>query len=239
MEGSTEALTQMADLAARWGVNANTVSRRIKFLGIKPIRKGNFRYLDSEQMELAESLQTHILAGKPMDDFPRPNGESIAMTRPAESSSQVTRLVPDNGMIEQIAAAFAVSQQQALPAPSPLKQAQDLKRAADEGLPLTQQEMAKVLGRSVGPDDHETSPRPGFVLRRIEHSTGKKNKEGKLQKPQVFWIVARDQSNGITALRSADEEMGGGMLGGFAARALLDVTAIDCSGSDLFDRMKL
>jgi len=234
MEGSTEAMTPMADLAARWGVNANTVSRRIKFLGIKPIRKGNFRYLDPEQMELAEQLQAHILAGKAIDDFPRPDGEATAMAR----SSQVTRLVPDDALLRQMSAAFAASQQQALPVPSPLKQAQDLKRAADEGLPLTQPEMSKVLGRSVGPDDHETSPRPGFILRRIEHSSGKTNKEGKPQKPQVFWIVVRNQGE-VTSIKPADQPMGGGMLGGFAARALLDVTAIDCSGSDLFDRMKL
>ena len=65
---STEALTPMAELAGRWGVTANTVSRRLAFLGIKPIRQGNYRFLDPEQLEQAEALHQHILSGKPQED---------------------------------------------------------------------------------------------------------------------------------------------------------------------------
>jgi hypothetical protein len=64
-----DSLTSMADLSGRWGVTPNTVSRRLAFLGIKPIRQGNFRFLTPEQLELAEALHRHISTGKPMDEF--------------------------------------------------------------------------------------------------------------------------------------------------------------------------
>ena len=62
-------LVPMTDLAGRWGVTPNTVSRRLSFLGIKPIRRGNFRFLTPEQLDLAEALHRHISIGKPMDEF--------------------------------------------------------------------------------------------------------------------------------------------------------------------------
>jgi hypothetical protein len=74
-------LTPMADLAARWGVTANTVSRRLAFLGIKPIRQGNFRFLPADQLEMAEALHQHISAGRPMADF----APSVRLTELIES----------------------------------------------------------------------------------------------------------------------------------------------------------
>jgi hypothetical protein len=62
-------LIPMADLAARWGITANTVSRRLSLLGIKPIRQGNFRFVTAEQLVLGDELQQHILSGKPMELF--------------------------------------------------------------------------------------------------------------------------------------------------------------------------
>jgi hypothetical protein len=59
----------MADLAARWGITANTVSRRLSFLGIKPIRQGNYRFITAEQLALGDELQQHVLSGKPMEWF--------------------------------------------------------------------------------------------------------------------------------------------------------------------------
>lgn len=66
-------LISMADLAGRWGITANTVSRRLSFLGIKPIRQGNYRFITAEQLALGDELQQHILSGKPMSTFQQPN----------------------------------------------------------------------------------------------------------------------------------------------------------------------
>lgn len=62
-------LTPMADLASRWGITANTVSRRLSLLGIKPIRQGNYRFITAEQLALGDELQQHVLSGKPMELF--------------------------------------------------------------------------------------------------------------------------------------------------------------------------
>lgn len=62
-------LHSMAGLADRWGITANTVSRRIAFLGIKPVRWGNFRYIKTGELALGDALQCHIVSGKPMKLF--------------------------------------------------------------------------------------------------------------------------------------------------------------------------
>ena len=54
---TTEAMVPMAGLAAEWAVNANTVSRRLKHLGIKPERQGNLRFITAEQKALGDQLQ--------------------------------------------------------------------------------------------------------------------------------------------------------------------------------------
>jgi predicted HicB family RNase H-like nuclease len=74
-------LIPMASLAPRWGITANTVSRRLAFLGIKPERQGNLRYITAEQLALGDALQRHIVRGKPMELFQAlsaPNCVSIA-----------------------------------------------------------------------------------------------------------------------------------------------------------------
>jgi hypothetical protein len=79
----TDTLFPMADLAARWGVTPNTVSRRLAFLQIKPIRQGNYRFLTVEQLELANALHSHVLSGQPMETFPhsQQEGEAMAIAR--------------------------------------------------------------------------------------------------------------------------------------------------------------
>lgn len=159
---TSEALTPMADLAGRWGITANTVSRRLSFLGIKPIRQGNYRFLDPEQLALAEQLQQHILSGKPMEDFPRPNSEGRLVTRQVEPSGLVAPQVTAADLATALATALT-------PPADPLRRARALAEAAELGVPLSSPELAEVLGMSPAtvsswPDGH--SPRPGFTLHR-------------------------------------------------------------------------
>ena len=70
----------------------------------------------------------------------------------------------------------------------PLAVPKALAEAADLGVPLTNAEMAAVLGRTGKEVDerwHNDSPRPGFVLKRDLH-------HGK-----VFWTVERTGLNGL------------------------------------------
>ena len=185
-----ETLTPMADLGPRWGVTANTVSRRIAFLGIKPTRQGNFRYLTAEQLNLAEELNAHILSGKPQESFPRPDQpEGGLVARRAPQVAQVTGLVAG----DQVAAFATALAQQLNPPVDPLRLARALAVAADLGVPRSNQELAAVTGFSAGTvsgwkDGH--SPRPGFSLRRQKAGAA------------VWWTVERATSSQARALPS-------------------------------------
>lgn len=167
----------MADLASRWGITANTVSRRLAFLGIKPIRQGNYRFITAEQLALGDELQQHILSGKPMESFPRadqPEGGLVA------------RRVPPPGLVapqvppEQLLAAIRAAMPQ--PTVEPLRVARALAEAAHLGVALSSAELAEVLGMSASTvsswgDGHQ--PRPGFTLQRQKVGAA------------VWWIVNR------------------------------------------------
>ena len=181
-----ETLTPMADLGPRWGVTANTVSRRIAFLGIKPTRQGNFRYLTAEQLNLAEELNAHILSGKPQESFPRPDQPEGGLV--ARRAPQVAGLVAGDQV-----AALAAALERLNPPVDPLRLARALAEAADLGVPLSNQELAAVTGFSAGTvsgwkDGH--SPRPGFNLRREKAGAA------------VWWTVERATSSQARALPS-------------------------------------
>ena len=88
-----------------------------------------------------------------------------------------------------------------------------LKEAAQLGVPLTNQEMANVLGRSeMKPNMHGTEPRPGFRLERQEHNG----------KP--FWTVL--DLSGSSQVIPMEKSKGFIPMGGepMAARQLINVT---------------
>lgn len=166
----------MAELATRWAVTSNTVSRRLAFLGIKPIRQGNFRFLTPEQLDLAEALHHHIQAGKPLESFPRPEGEASAIVRRKPPASPA----PDASAL--MAALAALSP--ASSPPDPLQRARRLAEAADLGVWLSNAELAALLGMAESTlrdksDDY--SPRPGFLLKRHKGQNG-----------SIWWKVARE-----------------------------------------------
>ena len=135
-----DTLTPMAELATRWGITANTVSRRLAFLGIKAERQGNLRYITVEQLAQGDALQDHIVSGKPMELFPRadqPDGGLV--TRRVSGSGLVT------GQVEQMAA-MAAAMAAAMPtAPAdPLRRAKALAEAADNALVLTTDELVAI-----------------------------------------------------------------------------------------------
>jgi hypothetical protein len=212
----------MADLATRWGVTPNTVSRRLGFLGIKPIRQGNFRFLTPEQLKLAEQLHQHILSGRPQESFPRQEqAEGGQVVRHVPQVPQVAGHVPAEAM-----AALAAALQPA----DPLRRARGLAEAADRGLVLTNDDMAALLGQGVSSwrDGHQAY---GYVFTR--------HKQG----AQVLWTVAR--SIGAAGASPAPALPAGGTSPttsrqvGFGAVLDVEWRAINTTGSRLFAQTRI
>jgi hypothetical protein len=181
----SETFTPMADLATRWGVTPNTVSRRLAFLCIKPERQGNYRFITAEQLQLADNLHSHILSGKPMEQFPRPDQpEGGLVARQVRGGGQVA------GQVEQVAA-LAAALVAAMPTPpaDPLQRARGLAEAADAALVLTTSDLAQLLGQGVGAwrDGHLAY---GYQFNR--HQQGR----------QVLWTVARALASGTSRATS-------------------------------------
>jgi hypothetical protein len=202
-----DTLTPMAELATRWGITANTVSRRLAFLGIKPERQGNLRYITAEQLAQGDALQGHIVSGKPMELFPRADQSEGGL---------VARRVSGNGLVagqvDQMAVlAAAVAAAMPTAPVDPLRRAKALAEAAELGVPLSSLELAEVLGMSPAtvsswPDGH--SPRPGFTLRREKAGAA------------VWWMVER-QGAPISNVRAI-----GGRTVGFGSCLTVEAVAL-------------
>jgi len=206
-----DTLTPMAELATRWGITANTVSRRLAFLGIKAERQGNLRYITAEQLAQGDALQDHIVSGKPMELFPRadqPDGGLVA------------RRVSGNGLVagqvDQMAAlAAAVAAAMPTAPVDPLRRAKALAEAAELGVALSSPELAEVLGMSPAtvsswPTGHQ--PRPGFKLLRCKQKPG----------GAVWWMVERDgDTSPISNVRAI-----GGRTVGFGSCLTVEAVAL-------------
>ena len=186
----TEALFPMAELATRWGVTPNTVSRRLAFLRIKPVRQGNFRFLTAEEVDLGDALQEHIIKGKPMEAFVVPGDderESFPIVRRQKEQKELQQaMAADQTAL--VAALVAKLQ----PPADPLLQARRLKEAADLGVWLSNAELASVLGMAestLRDKSHDYSPRPGFQLEKRQEKPGS----------PVWWRV-REEGAALRAL---------------------------------------
>lgn len=213
----------MKELRERWGLSANALKARAKALGIELLRpSGNTSYWPGDKIELGEQLHQWLADGHAMSLFPgvkAAQGNQSSLTRQVPASDeQVTALVPIRQRMQDLRQV------------DPLALARRLVEAADLGVPLTNQEMAEVLGlSSIGKDKDGTSPRPGFTIKRTEHNG------------QPFWTVVRQ---GASAPVSTSSPTGQGQERqvGFATAAslaVIDVQSRDCTGSDLFARMTL
>jgi len=215
-----ETLFPMADLSTRWGVTPNTVSRRLAFLGIKPVRQGNFRFLDEGQLALAEELHRHVLSGKPMEAFPRPNEDAAPITR---------RAAPKADSHETLAATVAAvlaATTSSLPAAAvdPLRRAKALAEAADNALVLTTDELVALGVKGVdGFADGDLAY--GYLWQR--HS----------QRNRVLWTVHRaiasreaGTASSVPALTAAK----GDKRVGFDVAAAITLEPVESCGSRLF-----
>lgn len=219
------------ELEERWGLSRNGLKARAKALGVELIRvSSTLTVWPGQFVELGDQLHEHISSGQPMGLFA---GLAPVSDRPVPSRQQTSTAITASNetALTALAQAITASTQTALPAPDPLALARRLADAASLGVPLTNSEMAQVLGKaSIGPKHDGSSPRPGFTIHRQEHNG------------TPFWTVERVGGGAAVSpasVPSRQHQDSSDGIGFNVAAALVDVTAIDCSGSELFNRMRL
>ena len=155
------------ELEQDWGISRNALKQRAKRLGVElqPI-SSTLTVWPGEYVELGHQLHEHLSTGQLMGTFP-----GIA---PSEASvtSLTAAMTPQNevavlALATAIKTAIADSTET-----NPLVPAELLKKAAELDVPLTNNEMAAVLGfTSRMRTRHDgMEPRPGYRIRRTVHN---------------------------------------------------------------------
>ena len=221
----TDSMVPMANLASEWGVNSNTVSRRLRHLGIKPERQGNLRFITLEEKALADDLQRHILSGQTIDSFPVPGADGSITAIERKKSSQVTG--PVIGSADFIAALTQIN------APARPSRAEQLAKAADGGWVLTTEELKEIGVKGL----------EGF--KNGDLAVGYRFNRTK-QRGIVLWtltraLIAKPETStpALTAAQPTATGMGFHSDHGAAARAIIDVPAIEWTGSSLFNQIRI
>ena len=215
------------ELEEKWSLSRNGLKARAKALGVELIRvSSTLTTWPGDFVELGDRLHEHISSGQPMGTF---GGLAPVSDRQVPSRQQQSSAITASNetALTALAEAITASSKTASPAPDPLALARRLADAASLGVPLTNSEMAQVLGKaSIGPKHDGSSPRPGFPIHRQDPNG------------TPFWTVER-AGGGVSAASVPSRQQLGKSVGFDVAAALVDVSAVDCSGSDLFDRMRL
>ena len=146
-----ESLVSQAQLARRWGVTPRTVSRRLMFLGITPLRRGRCRCLTMEQAALAERFHRHLNQGKDSSSFSCHGYALEAQVVPAQQPAPGIPSHEIDVAPQQLATMATAFLAQLVPSPQadPLQRARVLAEAADAGLVLTTKELTAVLGHGI------------------------------------------------------------------------------------------
>ena len=188
-------------------------------------------HLTPEQLTVLEPLARQLADGATMTQIRQQLGQSGTVSNNPGPSGIVPANSPkQSGIVPADLAQLFTAMSEARKEPAdPLALARRLADAASLGVALTNSEMAQVLGRaSIGPKQDGSSPRPGFTIHRQEHNG------------TPFWSVERAGGAGVSGASLQSRQQGRADGIGFdVAAAVIDVPAVDCAGSDLFNRMRL
>ena len=217
---------RLSDWIEQSGISRSRAYELLKVLNIElesrrvPGSRKPVSFLSNEDLELLNPLAQQMASGLTLTEIKKkitvPNNpapsEMVVQNNPGSSELSIPQLE----ILTTALQAWVASQPallQAAPEPDPLVLARRLKEASQLGVPLCNQEMAKVLGRSeMKPHMHGTEPRPGFRLERQVHN----------DKP--FWTVL--DLSGSSQVIPMEKSKGFIPMGGepMAARQLINVT---------------
>lgn len=185
----------------RWGITSrNSVKARAAALGVELRRESSTRTVwPRDDVPLGDELDQHLTAGGTMRDFPGalPKPSTLATSKPAA-------VTPAGGSSDaMVMAMLQLLQQQTQAAPpAPLARARALAAAADERLPLTNIELAELLGMDA---DEVAKLRSGTVLYgfRLARVGRPPRKDAAAAPDRRAWLLSRvvegDADDAITA----------------------------------------
>ena len=174
------------ELEAQWGISRNTLIRRAKGLGVKLIRIGSNRTVwPGSEIWKGNELAEQLASGMTVEESPL--WIAVDNSRSDSDQTSISRTKKDsNGallaFLEQKWPEIGIKLAQT----DPLETIRRIEAVADSPVPLTQQEMAQVLGiAEMRPWMHGTFPRPGYRLKRIEHP--QTTPKGQPAQSKIFW----------------------------------------------------
>jgi hypothetical protein len=181
--------TSIAELERHWGISRNALKARAKALGVQLQRISPKRTdWPADRIADGEALHRHLEGGGTLRSFP---GAVSGDSAPSQSAGgAITKRQHDQAeIVASMASVLAplIERQQRLP--DHLRVARELAAAADEGLPLTSEELAGVLGREVHEVEGIRTSRTmrGFRLRR---------RGGHTDPDRTYWQVERTFGTG-------------------------------------------
>ena len=230
---------RLSDWIEQVGISRSAGYELLKLTGIEPEPRkipGSRKpvsHLTQKQMSILQPLAQQLADGATMTQIRQKFELSGTVSFSSRSSGMVPKNSPkQSGIVPADLVPLLTAMTEARKEPvDPLALARRLADAASLGVPLTNGEMAQVLGKaSIGPKHDGSSPRPGFTIHRQEHNG------------TPFWTVERVGGGAAVSpasVPSRQHQDSSDGIGFSVAAALVDVTAIDCSGSELFNRMRL
>jgi hypothetical protein len=207
---------RLSDWIDASGLSRSTAYELLKLLQIEPearrvpTSRKPVSHLSAEQIQQLQPWANELASGATLPQIRERLGQSEIVPDRGPKQSQI---VPADQLVAALAA-IAGQQQQAQPV-DPLRCARALAEAAELGVPLSNAELAGVVGMSPAtvsswPDGHQ--PRPGFVLRREKAGNA------------VWWMVERPGRNQTVPADLRAINSGASRTVGFAQ--VLDVQAI-------------
>lgn len=178
----------LQECCERWGVNSrNSVKARAAALGIELRRESSTRTVwPREDVPLGDELHEHLQTGGTMRDFPGAVMPSANGTITTVNKAAVTASAGGSDAM-MLAVLQLMQQQQEAQPPKALARARYMAMAADEALPLTNDELADLIGLPV--EDVQKMAKGskvyGFELLRVGTAPTKGNPDRRA------WILKR------------------------------------------------
>ena len=137
------------DLMSKYGIGKTAFYERLKTANVKPVKEGTRSWINKQQLEELDRLNSHLASGGKLEDFvsqlTEQSAEQFTDHPPNSLVSSSSEIVNANGQSEitqliNAIAAIAIAQHE------PLRHYKELERACASGWILTSAEVKQLIG---------------------------------------------------------------------------------------------